>query len=70
MKYIDENQIAQARIDRRCVTKLVKMVMKSLPLEEGVLSLRGELRGTNCKAHITFMSNKDTVKENDGLIKC
>ena len=38
------------------------MMMKSLPLEDLVLSLRCELRGTNCEAHITVMSNKDKVK--------
>ena len=38
------------------------MIMNSLPLEDGVLSLRCELRGTNCEAHIsTLMSSKDTV---------
>ena len=56
LKYFDKKQIVQARIDRRCVTKLVKMIMKSLPLEDGVLSLRCELRSTNCEAHITLMS--------------
>ena len=35
------------------------MIMNSLPLEDGVLSLRCELRGTNCKAHIS--TYKDTV---------
>ena len=49
-------------MDRRCETRLVKMIMNSLPLEDGVLSLRCELRGTNCEAHIrTLMSSKDTV---------
>ena len=44
------------------MTRLVEMIMNSLPLEEGVLSLRCELRGTNCEAHIrTLMSSKDTV---------
>ena len=39
------------------------MIMNSLPLEDCVLSLRCELRGTNCEAHIStyIMSNKDTV---------
>ena len=38
------------------------MIMNSLPLEDGVLSLRCELRGTNCEAHISaLMSSKDTV---------
>ena len=33
-----------------------------LQLEDGVLSDRCELRGTNCEAHIcTLMSSKDTV---------
>ena len=49
-------------MDRRCETRLVEMIMNSLPLEDGVLSLRCELRGTNCEAHIrTLMSSKDTV---------
>ena len=61
LKYIDENQIVQLRLDRRCVTRLVEIIMKSLPLEQGVLSLRCELRGTNCEAHISLMSNQDTV---------
>ena len=44
------------------MTRLVEMIMNSLPMEEGVLSLRCELRGTNCEAHIrTLMSSKDTV---------
>ena len=38
------------------------MIMNSLPLEDGVLSDRCELSGTNCEAHIcTLMSSKDTV---------
>ena len=38
------------------------MIMNSLPLEDGFISLRCELRGTNCEAHIsTLMSSKDTV---------
>ena len=48
--------------------------MNSLPMEEGVLSLRCELRGTNCEAHITLISRKDTVTlinkmGKDGLTK-
>ena len=62
LKYIDENQIVQVRVDRRGVMRLVEMILNSLPLEDGVLSLRCELRGTNCEAHIsTLMSSKDTV---------
>ena len=58
-----------------CVTGLVEMIMNSLPLEDGVLFLRCELRGTNCEAHIrTLMSCKDTVTMinklgKDGLTK-
>ena len=45
-----------------CVTSLVEIIMNSLPLEDGVLLLRCELRGTNCEARIsTLMSSKDTV---------
>ena len=56
------------------MTRLVEMVMNSLPMEEGVRSLRCELRGTNCEAHITLISRKDTVTlinkmGKDGLTK-
>ena len=61
LMYMDENQIVQVRVDRRVVTKLVEMILKKLPIEDGVLSLRCELRGTNCEAHISLISNKDTV---------
>ena len=61
LKYIDKNQIVQVRVDRRCVTKMVEMILNSLPLEDGVLSLRCKLRGTKCEAHITLMSRQDTV---------
>ena len=38
------------------------MIMNSLPLEDGVLSLRCEPRGTKFEAHISaLMSSKDTV---------
>ena len=57
LKYIDENQIVQVRVDRRCVMRLVEMILNSLPLEDGVLSLRCELRGTNCEAHISTYIN-------------
>ena len=49
--------------------------MNSLPLEDGVLLLRCELRGTNCEARIsTLISIKDTVTMinklgKDGLTK-
>ena len=45
LKYMDENQIVQVRVERRVVTKLVEMILKKLPIEDGVLSLRCELRG-------------------------
>ena len=51
------------------------MIMNSLPLEDGVLSLRCEPRGTKCVAHISaLMSSKDTVTVinklgKDGLTK-
>ena len=48
-------------MDRKVVKKLVEMVLKKLAIEDGVLSLRYELRGTNCEAHISLISNKDTV---------
>ena len=51
------------------MTKMVKMILNSLPLEDGVLSLRCELRGTNCEAHITLMSSQDTVTVIDRLGK-
>ena len=69
LKYVDKNQIVQVRVDRRCVTKMVEMILNSLPLEDGVLSLRCELRGTNCEAHITLMSSQDTVTVIDKLGK-
>ena len=37
------------------------MILNNLPLEDGVLSLRCELRGTNSEAHITLMSSQETV---------
>ena len=40
LKYVDKNQIVQVRVDRRCVTKMVEMILHSLPLEDGVLFLR------------------------------
>ena len=63
LKYMDENQIVivQVRVDRRVVTKLVEMILKKLRTEDGLLSLRCELRGTNCEAHISLISNKYTV---------
>ena len=51
------------------MTKMVEMILNSLPLEDGVLSLRCELRGTNCEAHITLMSSQDTVTVIDRLGK-
>ena len=53
LKYMDENQIVQVIVERRVVTKLVEMILKKLPIEDGVLSLRCELRGTNCETHIS-----------------
>ena len=50
------------KVDMRRVPKLVKNLEESLPLAKGELLLRYELRGTNCEAHITVRSNKDTVK--------
>ena len=61
LRYIDENQIVQVTVDLRVVTKLVEMILKKLLIEDGVLSLRCELRGTNCEAYISLISNKDTV---------
>ena len=69
LKYVDKNQIVQVRVDRRCVTKMVEMILNSLNLEDGVLSLRCELRGTNSEAHITLMSSQDTVTVIDRLGK-
>ena len=43
------------------IKKLVEMVLKKLAIEDGVLSLRYKLKGTNCEAHISLISNKDTV---------
>ena len=43
------------------MTKMVEMILKNLPLEDGVLSLRCNLRGTKCEAHITLMSSQETV---------
>ena len=43
------------------IKKLVEMVLKKLAIEAGVLSLRYKLKGTNCEAHISLISNKDTV---------
>ena len=48
-------------MDRKVVKKLVEMVLKKLAIEDGVLSLRCELRGTNCEAHISLIYNMDTV---------
>ena len=48
-------------MDRKVVKKLVEMVLKKLAIEDGVLSLRCELRGTNCEAHISLIYNRDTV---------
>ena len=45
------------------------MILNNLPLEDGVLSLRCELRGTNSEAHITLMSSQDTVTVIDRLGK-
>ena len=48
-------------MDRIPIKKLVEMVLKKLAIEDGVLSLRYELRGTNCEAHISLIYNRDTV---------
>ena len=48
---------------------MVEMILNSFPLEDGVLSLRCELRGTNSEAHITLMSSQDTVTVIDKLGK-
>ena len=69
LKYIDKNQIVQVRVDRRCVTKMVEMILNNLPLEDGVLSLRCKHRGTKCEVHITLMSSQDTVTVIDRLGK-
>ena len=43
------------------IKKLVEMVLKKLAIEDGVLSLRYKLKGTNCEAHISLIYNRDTV---------
>ena len=48
---------------------MVEMILNNLPLEDGVLSLRCKLRGTKCEAHITLMSNQDTLTVIDKLGK-
>ena len=63
MKYVDETEVVQARLDRGSVTKLVEKLMQLLPielLEDGVPSIKCELKGTKCKAHITVMSKYET----------
>ena len=45
----------------------MKNLEESLPLAKGVLLFRCELMGTNFEAHITVLSNKDTVRMIDKL---
>ena len=60
-------QLGGKLVKRRCDTKLMKNLEESLPLAKGVLLFRCELMGTNFEAHITVLSNKDTVRMIDKL---
>ena len=69
VKYVDETEVVQARLDSRSVTKLVEKLMQLLPielLEVGVPPIKCEPKGTKCKAQNTVMSKYETKKNKLG----